>query len=77
VIGLGATACQIDARVGPSVICEASLTGISFYEGHGYSPTGKVLNASAGPQVEAEKIIGENRLSGSGEQVSCRRITLE
>jgi putative acetyltransferase len=34
---------------------EASLTGASFYERHGYCRTGKVLDGVAGIQIEVEK----------------------
>jgi putative acetyltransferase len=41
------------------LIAEASLTGVSFYERHGYLRTGKVLDGSAGLQVEVEKPVGK------------------
>jgi N-acetylglutamate synthase-like GNAT family acetyltransferase len=37
------------------LVAEASLTGASFYERHGYSRTGRVLDGTAGPQIEVEK----------------------
>lgn len=37
------------------LVAEASLTGTSFYERHGYSRTGRVLDGTADPQIEVEK----------------------
>jgi GNAT superfamily N-acetyltransferase len=39
------------------LLAAASLTGTSFYERHGYSRTGKVLDGIAGAQIEVEKRI--------------------
>lgn len=37
---------------------DASLTGASFYERHGYERTGDVFDGTAGPQISLEKQIG-------------------
>lgn len=39
------------------LLAEASLTGTSFYERHGYCRTGKVLDGPAGAQIAVEKAI--------------------
>ena len=43
------------------IIAEVSLTGIPFYERHGYSRTGKMIDGNAGNQIEVEKIMHGNR----------------